>query len=300
MTAQGPISCGENPESLCRLPSICLTMNRPGLRDPVEFDGDYVSPDIRPTLIGRLAPSLVFYSRIIGIVRRGFLVARKGRFDRTQFMIRSQETFRVLERLGVRVTVENIGGLVRLKSPCVIVANHMSTLETFVLPGLVVPFCPMTFIVKKSLVDMPFFGPIMRSRDPIVVGRSNPRDDLKAMLGGGVDRLSSGTSIAVFPQTTRTTQFDPNSFNSIGAKLAKRAGVPLVPLALRTDAWGTGRLIRDFGPFRPDIPVHFAFGDPMEVKGNGRAEHDATVEFISENLNRWFSEVPPKGSRLGS
>jgi 1-acyl-sn-glycerol-3-phosphate acyltransferase len=267
-------------------------MNRPGLRDPVEFDGDYASPDFRPTVIGRLAPSLVFYARIIGIVRRGFLAARKGRFDRTQFRVRSHETFRVLERLGVRVTVENISGLVHLESPCVIVANHMSTLETFVLPGLVVPYRPLTFIVKKSLVDMPFFGPIMRSRDPIVVGRSNPRDDLKAVLGGGVDRLSNGISIAVFPQTTRTTQFDPDSFNSIGVKLAKRAGVPIVPLALRTDAWGTGRLVRDFGPFRPDLPVRFAFGDPMEVIGNGRAQHKATVGFISENLNRWFSEVP--------
>jgi len=263
-------------------------MNRPGLRDEVELDRDYVSPEVRPSLIGRLAPSLVFYSRIFGIVCRGFLAARKGRFDQTQLMIRSHETLRVLERLGVRVTVENTGVLARLKGPFVIVANHMSTLETFVLPGLVVPFSPMTFVVKKSLVEMPFFGPIIRNCDPIVVGRSNPRDDLKAMLGGGVERLQSGTSIAVFPQTTRTVHFDPESFNSIGAKLARRAGVPLVPLALRSDAWGTGRMVRELGPFRPSLPVHFAFGNAMEVKGNGRAEHDATVEFIQKNLNRWF------------
>ena len=90
-------------------------MNRPGLRDPVKFDGDYASPDFKPSLIGRLAPTLVFYTRIIGIVRRGYMAARKGRFDQTQFVARSQETFRVLERLGVRVTVENIGVLARLK-----------------------------------------------------------------------------------------------------------------------------------------------------------------------------------------
>ena len=275
-------------------------MNRPGLHDPVVFDGDYVSPDVRPSLIGRLAPSLVFYSRIIGIVRRAYLAARKGRFDQTRLMIQSHETLRALERLGVRVTVENLDVIARLQSPCVIVANHMSTLETFVLPGLVIPYRPITFVVKKSLTEMAFFGPIIRNCDPIVVGRSNPRDDLKAMLEGGVDRLSGGTSIAVFPQTTRSAHFDPESFNSIGAKLARRAGVPLVPLALRSDAWGTGKLIRDIGPFRPNLPVHFAFGNAMEVKGNGRAEHDAAVEFIGQNLNRWFSAEGLKGSCLDS
>jgi len=124
-------------------------------------------------------------------------------------------------------------------------------------------------------------------------------DDLKAMLEGGVDRLSRGISIAVFPQTTRSSHFDPEAFNTIGAKLARRAGVPLVPLALRSDAWGTGQLIRDFGPFRPSLPVHFAFGNAMEVKGNGRAEHNAVVEFIGRNLKRWFSEVSPVGQREG-
>jgi len=217
------------------------------------------------------------------------MAARNGRFDQTRLMIQSHETLRALERLGVRVTVENLDVIARLQSPCVIVANHMSTLETFVLPGLVVPYRPITFVVKKSLTEMAFFGPIIRNCDPIIVGRSNPRDDLKAMFEGGVDRLSGGTSIAVFPQTTRSAHFDPESFNSIGAKLARRAGVPLVPLALRSDAWGTGQLIRDFGPFRPALPVHFAFGNAMEVKGNGRAEHDAAVEFIGLNLRRWFS-----------
>jgi 1-acyl-sn-glycerol-3-phosphate acyltransferase len=268
-------------------------MNRPRLRDPLVLDGDYVSPNARPSLIGRLVPSFVFYSRIVGIVRRAFLVARKGRFDQSQLMVRSHETLRALERLGVRVTVENTEVLNRLDGPCVIVANHMSTLETFVLPGLVIPFCPMTFVVKKSLVEMPIFGPVMRGCDPIVVTRSDPRVDLKAMLNGGVDRISRGISIAVFPQTTRTVRFDPGSFNSIGAKLARGAGVPIVPLALRTDAWGSGRLFREIGPFRPELPVHFAFGEPMEVTGTGRAEHDATVSFINDNLDRWFYEVPP-------
>ena len=58
----------------------------------------------------------------------------------------------------------------------------------------------------------------------------------KAVLEGGKQRLQKGISIIVFPQTTRTVRFEPENFNSIGVKLAQRAKVPIIPLALRTDA----------------------------------------------------------------
>jgi 1-acyl-sn-glycerol-3-phosphate acyltransferase len=40
----------------------------------------------------------------------------------------------------------------------------MSTLETFVLPYLIAPHRPMTFVVKKSLVEYPVFKHVMRAR----------------------------------------------------------------------------------------------------------------------------------------
>ena len=259
---------------------------------PLALTGDYLSPRHEPSWFARALPSVVFYSRIIGIVRRGFMAARKGGFDQNQLMVRSQETFRALERQGVRISVTGLEAFGKLEGPCVIVGNHMSTLETFVLPGIVIPFRPMTFVVKRSLIDMPIFGPIMRSCQPVVVGRSNPREDLRTMLEGGADRLAQGLSVAVFPQTTRTTRFDPEAFNSIGTKMARKAGVPVVPLAIRSDAWSTGRLVRDFGPFRPELPVHLAFGQPIEVEGNGKAAHERTVAFIRDRLSAWYAQVP--------
>ena len=80
----------------------------------------------------------------------------------------------------------------------------MSTLETVILPVIVLPFRRVTFIVKESLLTYPIFGPIMRSLDPLPVTRTNPRLDLKTVLEGGVARLQQGASIVVFPQTTRT------------------------------------------------------------------------------------------------
>jgi len=262
-------------------------MSRPRIQDPIVFKGDYRSPDIQASPIARLLPSAVFYYRIFGIVWRSFRSAGKGRFDQNQLMRRSQETFRVLERQGVRMTVTGEEGLGSFEGGCVIVGNHMSTLETFVLPGLVVPFKPLTFVVKQSLVSMPIFGPVLRSCDPIVVGRSNPREDLRAMLNGGAERLSAGRSIAVFPQTTRSTRFDPEAFNSIGIKMARKADVPLVPLAIRSDAWSTGKLVRDLGPFRPERPVNFAFGEPFKVEGNPREAHQRVIRFIQNHLTAW-------------
>jgi 1-acyl-sn-glycerol-3-phosphate acyltransferase len=132
----------------------------------------------------------------------------------------------------------------------------------------------------------------MRSRDPITVGRSNPRDDLKAVLEGGAERLKAGRSIVIFPQTTRTPVFDPGSFNTIGVKLAKKAGVPVVPIALKTDAWGNGRILKDYGRIIPSRRVHFAFGKPLLIRDRGNEEHAAIIEFISGKLKEWSIEEP--------
>ena len=137
-------------------------------------------------------------------------------------------------------------------------------------------------------MDLPVFKHIMRSRDPIVVGRQNPKEDLKAVLESGLERLNNNISIVVFPQTTRSTNIDPKSFNSIGVKLAKRAGVPVIPMALKTDAWGVGSILRDFGKIHPSKDIYFCFGDPITITGNGRETHQAVVAFITEKLKTWF------------
>jgi 1-acyl-sn-glycerol-3-phosphate acyltransferase len=164
-------------------------------------------------------------------------------------------------------------------------------LETFVLPTLIAPVKEATFVVKQSLVEYPVFRYVMRSRDPITVGRSNPRDDLRAVLEGGAEKLKTGVSIIIFPQTTRTAVFDEEQFNSIGIKLAKKAGVPVVPIALKTDAWGNGRIVKDVGRIDPAKTAHIEFGAPLQVQGNGAAEHHAVIGFIRERLRTWGATV---------
>jgi len=128
---------------------------------------------------------------------------------------------------------------------------------------------------------------VMRNRQPVVVGRDNPREDLKTVLEEGQKRLEANISIIIFPQTTRSVEFDPKKFNTLGVKLAKRCNVPVVPFALKTDAWGLGRRLKDFGPIRPEKTVHIHFGEPMQVKGSGKEEHNVIVEFIETKLAAW-------------
>ncbi|MFA5354082.1 MAG: lysophospholipid acyltransferase family protein, partial [Thermodesulfovibrionales bacterium] len=213
--------------------------------------------------------------------------AKRGRYPTARWAESSRAILTALESVGVKVEITGLENILSVEGPCVFIGNHMSTLETFVLPAIIAPFKDATFVVKQSLVDYPVFRFVMRSRNPVTVGRSNPREDLKAVLEGGAERLKEGRSMIIFPQSTRSERFDPAEFNSIGIKLAKKAGVPVIPIAMKTDAWGNGRLLKDFGRIDPSKAVHVAFGSPMTIKDRGTEEHEAIISFIQAKLKEW-------------
>jgi 1-acyl-sn-glycerol-3-phosphate acyltransferase len=237
--------------------------------------------------LSRCCPSAVFYAKILGIVYRASKLAQKGLYDNQCWIDSSLTTIRALEAVGGRFEVLGLENVRGLKSPAVFIGNHMSILETFVLPCLIQPIQDVTFVVKESLITYPFFGHVMRNRNPVVVGRENPREDLRLVLEEGRKRLEANISVVIFPQTTRSVEFDPGKFNSLGIKLAKRGNVPAVPFALKTDAWALGKRIKDFGPIRPEKTVHIRFGEPLAVQGGGKEEHNRVVEFIQTNLAEW-------------
>lgn len=260
--------------------------------ETVKLPGDTYSTEPRHvSWLAKALPSVVLYPLIMEIVFRASRKAKHSTYDTLDWCKSSMETLRALESVGVQIEVTGMDNFKNLDSPCVFIGNHMSTLETFVLPTIIGAFKETTFVVKQNLVDYPVFKYVMRSRKPITVGRSNPRDDLKAVLEGGTEKLHSGTSIIIFPQTTRTPPFDPEQFNTIGVKLAKKAGVPVVPIALKTDAWSNGWFLKDFGRIDPSKTVHFAFGKPMMIKDRGTEEHQEITEFIKKNLLAWGGEV---------
>ena len=216
-------------------------------------------------------------------------MARRGEYDDEQWVRTSFKVLKDLESLGTVTQIEGLEHIRQLDTPCVFVANHMSTLETMVLPAIIQPIREVTFVVKKSLLEYPFFKHIAAARNPIAVARENPREDLKAVIDGGIDRLQKGISVVVFPQTTRSETFDPKKFNTIGIKLAVKAKVPIIPVALSTSAWGNGKKIKDFGRVDPSKTVRFAFGAPIQIEGRGAQQHQQVIKFIESHLSAWRS-----------
>ena len=237
-----------------------------------------------------LSPKVTFYFQVFWIVWKNSRKALKGIYPAEKWAESSFEIIRALENIGAFIEISGLENLKNFDGPAVFISNHMSTLETLVLPSIIQPLKPVTFVVKETLVKMPVFGPIMRSRDPILVGRTNAREDLRTVLEGGTEKLRSGQSIVVFPQSTRSFTFNPEEFNSLGIKLALKANVPVVPVALKTDAWGIGKKFKDFGPIDIRKKIHFAFGEQMTIQNRGADEHQKVICFITEHLNAWNKE----------
>ncbi len=259
--------------------------------DQIEYKNNrYKTRAGAASFFGRICPSISFYSSFLAQIYVSARQAKKGLYNTEAWRISSLRVMQALERTGLKITISGIEHLQNLNAPGVIVGNHVSMMDTVVLPAIIAQEIPLTFIIKQSLMDYPVFKHVMRSRNPIALGRTNAREDLKTVMLEGKKRLAEGISITVFPQTTRGTGFDPKQFNSIGVKLAQKAGVPVLPVAIKTDAWTNGKLIKDLGRIKPDVPTHFAFGAPLTIKGKGKEEQQQIVEFISEKIKRWETE----------
>ena len=238
-----------------------------------------------------------FYWKNFGIFIRTGQCGKAGKLDAFKQTEFSNGNVKLLESIGGKLHLRGLENLDKLNGQgAVIVANHMSLLETAILHSIMRPRVDFTFVIKRSLFDVNYFGDIMRSLEAIGVDRVNPRDDFKVVLSEGKERLARGKCVVLFPQATRSEAFIPENFNTIGIKLAKAAGVPVVPLALKTDFLGNGKLLRDMGPVRRDHEVYFEFAEPQMVTDSGRELHEKIIAFIQDRLNQWYAaegRTPP-------
>ena len=259
--------------------------------EPCFTGSTYDTPDDLPRRLGdRLALNTRWY--FVGSYLKEVVNARskavKGIYDKPAWIKSSYTIVRLIEGCGGRFHLRGLDNLYKCKGPVVFISNHMSTLETFVFPCIIAPLMDVTFVVKRFLVKMPLFGHVMRSRNPIVVNRRNPREDFETVLDEGKKKLAEGVSIIIFPQGTRSVIFNPADFNSLGIKLAKAAGVQVVPVAIKTDFWGNGKYLKDLGRLNRDEPIWMAFGEPFTVQGNGKEDHQRVIEFIEKNLPKKY------------
>ena len=193
----------------------------------------------------------------------------KGRFPDPVYFAQSDRIHNNLERHGARFRIEGLENI-RTDEPCVYTANHMSLLETMVLPWIIGCFKPLSIVMKNSLYDSWIFNPIAETTKSISLTRENLKADIDVIMSEGVEYLKQGRSVLLFPEGTRRSSFDRKAFNSLGVKLAARAGVKVQPIALKTDFLESGRLVSYWGSAHPERTVHFHVGEALGDRGPGK------------------------------
>lgn len=199
------------------------------------------------------------------------------------------DAVRKAERLGVKVSAEGWNQRKEYEGPVVYLSNHMSTLETVLLPFVLLTYGPFSTVVKASISHTPGLGKAADHMGLIPIGRKNPREDLMKIFSVGVERIKAGQSVLIFAQGSRERVFARKGWSSIGAKLADKAGVPVIPIAVKTDVQPTrpeGKgWQKDFGPVDTSKDIRIACGPVL--RGTSRELHQASFDWIKGKLDSW-------------
>ena len=192
-----------------------------------EKSGYETPPDVHRNLYGRLLSGRLdcfYYADVTHVVFSANRCARHGQFDRLTWARHGLRMLQAAERAGGRARFSGFDNIAKARLPVVYTSNHMSVVDTTILPAALLGFGDVATVVKESLMTYPLFGRVMRATDPISVTRRDAREDLKLVMTRGEAFLRAGRSVLIFPQATREPGFNPSEFNSLGVKLARNAG----------------------------------------------------------------------------
>ena len=133
----------------------------------------------------------------------------------------------------------------------VIAAKHQSIWETF---ALITLFSDPTFVIKRELMWIPFFGWYAWHGGMIPVDRGAGRAALSGMMEYARTALAEGRQIIIFPEGTRRAAGADPKYKFGVAHLYAEAGAPCVPIALNSGLfWPRRRFLRFPGTVRVEI-----------------------------------------------
>ncbi|MEN3326390.1 MAG: 1-acyl-sn-glycerol-3-phosphate acyltransferase [Acidobacteriota bacterium] len=130
---------------------------------------------------------------------------------------------------GVQVRLKGLE-LLDPKQTYVFVSNHRSYLDTaamFVYTGR-----RIGLLAKKELLKVPVLGVGMGFVNVMAIDRSN-RDSAIHTTEAAAQRIKSGVSFAVFVEGTRAKPGELLRFKKGAFYMARQAGVPVVPVAIK-------------------------------------------------------------------
>ena len=196
------------------------------------------------------------------------------------------------ERLGMNVIIEGFSDRAKYGGPVLYLCNHMSMTETIVLPPVLLSFGPFSYVAKASLAHLPFLEKAAERMRMVPISRQSPREDLMSILRVGTERIGGGDSFLIFPQGTRCDVFSRKRYSSIGAKLAERAGCPVVPLVVDTRCQPTrktgllAKVFKDYGPVDTSRDIRIACG-PVIPCAKSKELHEAAFDWMAAKLESW-------------
>ncbi|MEX2365820.1 MAG: lysophospholipid acyltransferase family protein [Pseudohongiellaceae bacterium] len=157
------------------------------------------------------------------------------------------------------------------QEPYVLLSNHQSPWETIYFYER---FRPITAILKRELLWIPFFGWALALLHPIPIDRSNKRKARQAVLDKGTRLLrDKGVSVLIFPEGTRVDPGVEKRFSAGGAELAINAGVKVLPVAHNAGhCWPARRFIKYPGT------ITVVVGQAIDSKGKTPKELATEVE----------------------
>jgi 1-acyl-sn-glycerol-3-phosphate acyltransferase len=112
--------------------------------------------------------------------------------------------------------------------PCIILAKHQSTWETFAFQAI---FPTQVYVLKRELLWIPIFGWGLAMTSPIAINRASGREALKQLVSKGQARLAQGLWVVIFPEGTRMRPYQQGKYHIGGAWLACQTKTPVLPVA---------------------------------------------------------------------
>jgi 1-acyl-sn-glycerol-3-phosphate acyltransferase len=141
-------------------------------------------------------------------------------------------------------------------------AKHQSTWETF---ALLTVLPEPTFILKRELLWIPFYGWFARHAGMIPVDRGGGKAVLVAMTARARAALLEGRQIVVFPEGTRRPPGAEAKYKFGIAHLYAEGVAPCVPIALNSGLfWPRRKFLRYPGTVAVEVLDPIAPGLPME------------------------------------
>jgi len=222
----------------------------------------------------------------LGMCQRAMLEKGLGASDDRVRDLTKQWAEGLRARMGIEIRASGVADI-DWSTPCIVMANHQSYLDVLALHHAL-PRC-FGIVAKSELFAVPFFGGVMRSLGCVEVDRAKTGEAIGALREAAL-RVRAGSTVAIFPEGTRSPGDRIAPLKKGAFLLAQLAEVPTIPIGIRGSA---ALMPRENTGIRPGV-IELRAGPPIPPAGPGGAERRALMARVRGELSR-LSGLPPIG-----